>query len=283
MGVLNMSTSSEMTRRGGLNLTRTEVEGRRVDASIGSCDPQTFWEKVAETRWGKYITAIEHRAIMHANSFFMKPTTALEVGCEGGRWTALLSSLGWDMICTDVDKSSLELCKKRIPDATCILVDPKEQRIPCESESIDMLLCIEVLPVVQADWFFTEALRTLRPGGALVLVVTNGYSLRRLGYQFMMMFTGKRKSSSLNPWLYKVPYGKWKDRLSTIGFEIVHEEGMCWLPFSRESNSLLVPPLTQLERYVGLRRFTKFSPWIAVVARKNSIANVFPTLLDTRI
>jgi hypothetical protein len=99
----------------------------------------------------------------------------------------------------------------------------------------------------------------------------------------MMMFDGKRKSSSLNPSLYKVPYGKWKDRLSTIGFEIVHEEGMCWLPFSRESNSLLIPPLTQLERYVGLRRFTKFSPWIAVVARKNSIANVFPPLSDTRI
>jgi len=107
----------------------------------------TYWENVARTRWGSYITEIEKRVILKASNLAGSPTTALEIGCEGGRWSRLLAELGWNMICTDIDPNALEVCQRRIPSAKCILVDPNDSKIPYETRSVKLLLCIEVLPV----------------------------------------------------------------------------------------------------------------------------------------
>src|SRR5574341_2375579 len=104
----------------------------------------TYWENIATTKWGCYITAIERRALLRATEMSRNPTVALEIGCEGGRWSKLLAELGWNIICTDVDATSLTLCQRRIPQAKCILVSPDDPKIPCESDSIGLLLCLEV-------------------------------------------------------------------------------------------------------------------------------------------
>src|SRR4051812_31276704 len=81
----------------------------------------TFWEAVAESRWGKHLTEVERHAIIQAQSLAGKPARALEVGCEGGRWSKLLSDLGWEMTCIDVDPTRLAVCQERIPRARCLL------------------------------------------------------------------------------------------------------------------------------------------------------------------
>ncbi len=51
--------------------------------------PTTLWEKVAETTWGAYISALEENLIRRAGK--MAPIgTVLDVGCEGARWSKLL-------------------------------------------------------------------------------------------------------------------------------------------------------------------------------------------------
>ncbi len=244
------------------------VEGRKVDASIGSYRPQTFWEKVAETRWGKYMTAIERRAILNAHSLFEKPTSALEVGCEGGRWTQLLDSLGWEMTSTDVNQEVLNMCQARVPRARCILVSSEEKTLPCETASLDLLLCIEVLPVAQSDWFLSEASRVLRPRGALVTMVSNRLSVRGYAYRVFSAFDAERKQFRNESGIYSTTYRSWRKRSTNAGFEVIHEEGLCWLPFSRESNSPLIPALTRLEQSLGLRRLTALSPSVILIARK---------------
>ena len=222
----------------------------------------TYWEKVARTRWGTYVTGIEKRVILMAHNLSGKPTIALEIGCEGGRWSKLLTDLGWSMICTDIDEKTLAMCKERLPTASCILVRSDENKLPCESESIGLLLCIEVFPVINSDWFICEAFRVLQNGGLVVAVFLNLLSLRGLFVHTRSLFRGIR--------YYKFSYPSWRKRLLSNGYSILYEEGFCWLPFSRASNSSLVPDLVHIEKWLGLRKLTLISPWIVFIIQKSS-------------
>lgn len=128
-----------------------------------------MWERVANTtRWGAHISAIEASAIAAAAALADPPSAALEVGCEGGRWSVLLAHKDWSMTCTEVKSEPLRLCQRRIPGAKCVLVDSLSETLPCDSHSQRLLLCIEVPQVIGADWFLREASRVLAPGGVLV-------------------------------------------------------------------------------------------------------------------
>lgn len=223
----------------------------------------TFWEKVASTRWGTYITEIEERAILKAHELSSTPATALETGAEGGRWSKLLTDLGWSMICTDIDAKTLATCKKRLPTANCILVRPDEDKFPCESESVRLLLCIEVAPVIQADWFTGEAFRVLQDGGLLVGVFWNLFSLRGVLAHASSSRTGRFD-------YYKLSYPSWRRKLSRSGYSILYEEGYCWFPFHRMSNSIFIPCFVRLEKWLRLRKLALISPWVVFIARKSS-------------
>ena len=226
-------------------------------------DDSTFWEKVATTRWGAYITEVERRAILKAHESFSTPTTALEVGAEGGRWSTLLTDLGWRMTCTDVDEKALAACQERIPTANCILVKPDDRRLPCDSESVDMLLCIEVAPVIQSDWFASEAYRVLANDGVVVGVFWNLLSFRG--------FLAHARSSLAGRFdFYKRSYPAWRREFTSGGFSVVYEEGYCWFPFSRASDSKFVPAFVRIERWFRLRRLISVSPWIVFIAKKSS-------------
>jgi len=221
----------------------------------------TYWEKVANTRWGAYTTDIVKRAIFKVSDLYREPTTALEIGCEGGRWSKLLIDLGWKMICTDIDEQTLEICKKRISKANCILVHPNDTKIPCASGSVDLLLCIEVAPVIQTDWFINEAFRVLQNDGLVLGVFWNLLSFRGLFAHMTASFNG-------NFDYYKIVYPFWRKKLSKRGFVMLYEEGYCWFPFRRASNSVFVPYFTRIEKRLGLRKLTALSPWIVFIAQK---------------
>lgn len=223
----------------------------------------TYWEKIAGTRWGAYITDIEKRAILMAHDLSGKPATALEIGVDGGRWSKLLTELGCSMICTDINDSALAICKRRIPTANCILVKPDEKNLPCESDSVDLLLCMEVAPVIQADWFISEAFRVLENDGIIVGVFWNLFSFRGLLAHTRSCFTG-------NFDFYKLSYNSWRMKLLSGGYSILFEEGCCWFPFGRASNSIFIPYFVCLEKWLGLRKLVSISPWVVFIAKKSS-------------
>ena len=141
----------------------------------------TFWEQTASAQWGSYISEVEERFIRQAHGVFERPSRALEVGADGGRWSRLLADLGWQMTCTDVDAETLAVCQERIPESTCIQVDIDSQELPCDTESTELVLCIEVNEVLESDWFIAESNRVLASGGVLVGVfqIFLGYFLER--------------------------------------------------------------------------------------------------------
>lgn len=231
-------------------------------------DPQwaqdtTYWEKVASTRWGTYITEIERIAVLQANALSREHTSGLEIGCESGRWLKLLTDLGWNMMCTEINEETLKICKKRIPTADYILVRPEDKELPCASESLGLVLCLEVAPVIQTDWFIDECLRVLRNDGLIVGVFWNLLSFRGLIMHMHASFTDSFD-------YYKIAYPIWRKRLFTKGVRMLHEEGCCWFPFHRGSNSVFVPHFILLEKILGLRKLPAISPWVVFIAQKSS-------------
>ncbi len=210
----------------------------------------TQWETIAtQSRYGRYASEIERRAIVKALRLCGRTGSALEIGSDGGRWAELLAQQGWSMLCTDTNQESLIRCQRRVPSATCIHVEPDAVGFPCASASQDMLLCVEVAPVIHADWFIDEAYRVLRKRGWLVGVIWNRSSWRGLLY-------------------HALAYPAWRARLCERGFQLLHEEGYAWPPFRRTSNSPLVPIASHIEHLLGLRRLVDVSPMIAFVAQK---------------
>ena len=229
---------------------------------VDAHSPATAWETVATTRWGQYTTEVVEDAIRTAARMAAPPRSALEIGCEGGRWSRLLASLGWTMTCTDVDPSVLAVCQQRVPGATCVLVSRQDTTLPCHSAAINLMLCVEVFPVIDSGWFPQEASRVLADDGVLVGVVQNRRSLRGMFVRVKQALVGQSQR------FYNLSYSQWRRRMHAAGFEIAIERGYCWFPLSRESNSVLAPLFVQLERLLGLGRITSFSPWVVFIARK---------------
>lgn len=221
----------------------------------------SYWESQTKSRLGRYVTDAEQRAIETAHRLAGTPTTALDIGCGRGQWSKLLSDLGWRIVCTELDQRNLDSCKLLVPSATCIRVAPDDRQLPCDAESVGLAICIEVSPVIQSDWFIGEAARVLQPGGCVVAVLLNRLSWRGLVRKSAMV-AGKRFT-----W-YRFTYLAWKKQLRAAGLRVVHEEGYCWPPFKRKSDSPLVPPALWLERMLRLGKLVNLSPYVIIVARK---------------
>ena len=216
-----------------------------------------------DVRWGKYLSEVERDVIVEAVQSCGTPTVALDIGAANGRWSELLAAQGWEIICTDTNPHSLELLRQSIPDATCVLADPRGTTLPGDAESIGLLLCMEVFQVVPNAWFISEASRVVKPKGHVVGVFNNKLSWR--GY-IQHRLAAKRDRFDY----YSTPYHRWRRDLERAGFRMLREEGLCWFPFSRSSDSPLIPACTSIESFIGLRRLPAISPWIVFTARKDS-------------
>ena len=226
--------------------------------------PATVWETVATTRWGHYTTEVVEDAVRRGVEIAGPARSALEVGCEGGRWSRLLANLGWTMTCTDVNQTVLSVCQQRVPSAKCILVSPRDTTLPCATNTMNLLLCLEVFQVMDSTWFPVEAGRVLSDDGVLIGVVHNKQSFRGAFVRAKQFLSGASER------FYNLSYWEWRRRMTAAGFEIKFERGFCWFPLSRESNSVLAPLFVQLERRFGLGRITPLSPWVVFIARKRA-------------
>jgi SAM-dependent methyltransferase len=237
--------------------------------------PQTFaesvpfWERIStQTRYGRYLSDIEEAAIRGALDLAGAPATALDIGCEGGRWAGLLVQRGWRPICTEINARALEVCERRVPSAECILAASDATTLPCATRSVRLALCIEVRGVIEAPWFADEIARVIAPDGCFVGVFWNRWSSRALVRQLMWRVRGGKAASM--EW-YQQSYATWRADMQQRGFHFVRQIGYGWIPFGRESDSVLVAPAAAAERALGLRRLPDISPWIVFTARKRAV------------
>ena len=236
-------------------------------------EEKTFWERAAETRWGAYLTERQREALVLASSLPAAPALAVDVGCEGGRWSSVLHDAGWELVCTDTNPDTLALCARRLPEATCLLVDPSDTRIPVHDGAARLLLVSEVAPVSQSEWFPNEAARVLEPDGILVCTFYNPASPRGVAYRLLRRIEARRRPSGARFHAHFYDgrsYSAFRNELERRELRLVYEEGLCWFPFSRQSNARLVPFCTRLERSLGLRRLAAVSPFVILIAQKRA-------------
>src|SRR5262245_28141101 len=88
------------------------AESLANEARVVSGAEVTKWEQVATTKWGAYVSDVERRAILYGHQVAGEPRRAFEIGCEGGRWSKMLSDFGWQMICSDINSQALAICQQ---------------------------------------------------------------------------------------------------------------------------------------------------------------------------
>jgi SAM-dependent methyltransferase len=233
-------------------------------AMANSVTAMTRWDKVALTRWGEYIIALEKRVVLQAQQMAGPPAKAVDWGCGSGRWSKILHESGWQVTCVDVDAESLEICRQNVPAAVHILAEKTARTVECPTQSARLLLCIEVGPVIERPWFLEEARRILQPGGLLVGVWWNRLSFRGVACRLKYRLQGSVDAENF----YNYSFGEQKRKLVKAGFELSKAEGFCWGPFGRSSDSRWIPFFVRCERWLGLNRCPALSPWVMVMARK---------------
>jgi SAM-dependent methyltransferase len=225
------------------------------------------WDRVAQkTTWGRYLTDVERQVIVQGLEWIEQPGHALDLGCGSGRWSSLLAERGWTLTCTDVSEPALAICRRKVPSAACILMQPGDRTFPAETASAQLALCIEVVPLIESSWFIGELRRVLAERGLFIGVYLNGRSLRGLAWRLKQRLSNGRNGVSF----YQNSYPAWRERLLASGFEMLHEESCCWGPFARDSNSPFVPACAKLERALRLHRVVTWSPWIVFIARRTT-------------
>lgn len=234
----------------------------RSSVLVDESQATTFWEVVGLKRWSQYLTSIEKAVLSETMARFERPGKAIEIGCDGGRWSRLLASHGWDMTCIDVNPESLELCRERVPSARTVLADPEAVTYPLEGADFDLLVAIQVPPAHEA-WFANEAARLLVRGGYVVFDVTNAASFKSHLSNIRARLTGEAP-------FYGHRFVDVQANYQKAGFDFQESTGYAWAPFSRKSDSRLIPLVTRLEELTGLRRFVKHAPWVISIAHLSS-------------
>jgi SAM-dependent methyltransferase len=228
----------------------------------------SFWERTNASRWGAYLASHEERMLKVAEQLSKRPgARVLDIGCGEGRWSGPLLRSGWRATCLDIDPVALAKCQARNPGAECIQVVPDATSLPVPDASVDLIMSVEVPRILDQEWFVAEARRILRPGGIIAGVFYNRDSVR--GFYRYAADRARRQRS-----FYWIGFPQWRALLRSAHIDVVKAEGLCWFPFSRMSNSPLIPACAKLEKALGLSRLTRFSPWVLFVARYAGAANI---------
>jgi SAM-dependent methyltransferase len=171
----------------------------------------------------------------------------LDVGAGDGRLEPALLAASKAVIATDITRRDLE-GMHRVSSLGLVQVG-QYPSLPFLSGAIDVVVAIEVPAASEAAWFMAESARVLRPGGSVICSMYNRASYKKLF----------RKAEDRQ--YYRLSVQEQRRRWAAAGFRLERAHGFYWLPFTRGSDSSLVPLLSLLEWPLRLGIFGRFSPW----------------------
>lgn len=215
---------------------------------------ETHWEKAAKTKMGKYLTEVETKFILDTVDF-SKTHLVVDVGAEAGRFALMAATGKVNVVGIDFDNYSLRRLKQKNSAVTVIQADAR--KTPFRRGLFDALFMIEVLDYIPELYeTINECFRVLKPDSDLILSFGNRSSL-------------KAKLKQLKGKSYTHSYRNVMKCLKKAGFTVKTKTGYNWLPFGRMSENLLLPLTAKAERFFGLKKIHRFSPWVILCASKH--------------
>jgi SAM-dependent methyltransferase len=227
-----------------------------------------YWDFVAQTRLGKYITDIEANFIsLCLAALNKKPILILDAGAGSGRHVPLLSGFASWILATEIDPKLVGRIKKTAYNVLPLLVSSASENFPVMDNSMDCILCLEVPYIAEQDWFFSECRRVLRPEGIVIFNITNRHSWKG----FLAMFHPKHyRFGSVG--YYQNSYQDIKKLLKKYGLFVSRAIGLNWIPFKRDSDIVLVNFSAAVEKTMQLRKVVYWSPWVLLEARQGKMS-----------
>lgn len=219
------------------------------------------------SRMGKYTTAVERRFIRRMLMRENGPLRILDVGGGEGVHSVDMREMGHKPIVLERDSKPIGTLIERHPDIPVVQADA--MTLPIAAGSVDAVLTIEVsICTTGVDnhnvTYFAEVSRILKNGGLFIFTAFN----QRSYFGLLNRFRGRRPS--FEGYYYSESIARYRSKLRDAGFEIIEIRGFRWPPFTRSSNSRLVPVASFLESLFLLRYATGLSPWLCLAARKRT-------------
>jgi SAM-dependent methyltransferase/ketosteroid isomerase-like protein len=179
-------------------VTRVRVFGTREAAREASADdepPRPAGPSLADREWAAQCEfrgpAPEPLASFVDELAPVGP--ALDLGCGDGRLSVELRAR--ELTAADVSLVALKRARKRLPQATMVLLEPGRP-LPFEEETFELVLCADTIEEVQdVAQLVAEVKRVLQPGGMLALTTPaygRGTGLRVLRRGFGPVFDPRR-------------------------------------------------------------------------------------------
>lgn len=205
---------------------------------------------------GKYLTKVETDFISKSIDLSQSNITVMDVGAEAGRFSLLAANNKATVVSVDVNSYALKRLRLKNKLVTVIQADARQ--LPIKDGVFDVVFMIEVLDYIsELDQALSECRRTLKTNASNVLSFGNKSSLK-----------AKLKAMQGKP--YRHSYKEVLQCLSKTGFLVKKKIGYSWLPFGRTSESGLVSVLALFERFFGLQRVVRYSPWIIIHVTNSS-------------
>lgn len=205
-----------------------------------------YWEEVDKKKFGKSLKWFERR--IFAQVIGKRPIqSCLDVGGGAGHKFPVDCE---DYTLVEMEPAAIAIFRDRYPGGHFIEGDFLTFNFERE---YDLILMIQLS--TDAEYIrkmVTKAYSLLRKDGLILFTATNKNSYKGLLYS--------------KGYAYKESYSALKKFLKTFGASSIRYYGYGWLPFRRDSNSILIPLLKWIDVVFG--KFVSLSPWLLIVVKK---------------
>lgn len=177
-------------------------------------DRANFWNARSQHMWDhgsrKDIIPLLSKHLNHRASI-------VDVGCGDGYGTYKLKLLGYEVMGLDISEEMIKKAKTRLPDLAFQVADVNQ--LPLTNESVDAILCVNVLEWVEVPAKAVEELhRVLRPDGILCVGIL-GPTAGPRSSSYPKVFGEKTINNTMMPWeFFKLA--------KELGFTLLDELGV---------------------------------------------------------